>query len=1127
MMAWMKRNQYGFGSRQGFGFVKALAILIVFGAIWTPGRICAETKAAQDWVAIVVSIQGDVKVRRQAAAEWQPVSLDDHFLAGDMIKVGPNGRAAVVLRNESTLRVDQQTTLVFSAAEPEKPFLLELITGAVLFFSRVHRSLHLVTPFVNGAVEGTEFYVRVDADRTRISLFEGHMNVFNRKGSVRLVKNQAASASAGLPPVQTTVAHPRDAVNWSLYYPAVFDFSPQDFQCDDSWCTAARRSVDAWRRGDLEGAFNALNDIRGTINAPRFLLYRATLLLSVGRVNEAATVLHRARSSANDSGDALALLALVAVVQNKKEEARQLIDQALAHSPGSSGIDMANAYVQQAFFDLDAALAGVRAATQKDPNNALAWSRLSELYLAVGERTQALRAALRAVDIRPDLVHTLIVLGFAHLAQINTEEAKHAFTKAIYMDSAVPMARLGLGLAIIRDGQLTEGRREIEIAACLNPGSSLIRSYLGKAYYEEKRDEPAQAQLSVAKHLDPADPTPWFYDAIRKQTLNRPVEALHDLQTSFALNDNRAVYRSRLLLDGDLAARSAGIGRIYQDLGFQQLALVQGWKSVNTDPTNYSAHRFLADSYSALPRHEIARVSELLQSQLLQPLNITPIQPSLAETNKFILDGTEPSAPAFNEFSPLFLRNRLALQASGVVGNQSTWGDEIVQSGLWNRISYSLGQFHYQTDGFRENNDRESDFYNAFTQISLNPDVSLMAEYRRSDAEKGDLPLRFDPANYSRYRRQDIDRQSLRLGGHYSPNPQNDIVGTLIFSRLDGKDQEYFPDFDFSYAEEAEQDGYMAELQHLYRSEIFNLISGIGFFHADTDIVDSFGESDGRANHTNPYLYSTIPLLQQMTWTLGASVDFFNAHDFDREQLNPKLGLIWNVAANTTVRAAAFRTFERSLISNQTLEPTQVAGFNQFYEDGNFTEAWRYGAAVDQTFSRNLFAGLEYSQRDLTINYQYLSEVYQQVEWDEQTGRVYLFWTPHDWLSTSLEYGYSRFVRDRQFIGDEEFITLNTHKVPVGISFFHPSGLYSRFKATYVHQEGEFGDPMAGVSESDSDQFWVVDAVVGYRLPKRFGIISIEGKNLFDKGFHFQDTDPSNPEIVPDRSILAKITLAF
>jgi len=45
--------------------------------------------------------------------------------------------------------------------------------------------------------------------------------------------------------------------------------------------------------------------------------------------------------------------------------------------------------------------------------------------------------------------------------------------------------------------------------------------------------------------------------------------------------------------------------------------------------SNYSAHRLLADTYAALPRHEIARVSELFQSQMLQPLNTTPIQPSL------------------------------------------------------------------------------------------------------------------------------------------------------------------------------------------------------------------------------------------------------------------------------------------------------------------------------------------------------------------------------------------------------------------------------------------------------------------------------------------------------------------
>jgi tetratricopeptide (TPR) repeat protein len=1060
------------------------------------------------------------------------VNLNERFFAGDMIKVSLNSRAAFVLKNESTLRVDQQTTLVFSAAEKEQPFVVQLLIGAIHFFSRVHRSLQLVTPFVNGAVEGTEFFSRVDDHQTTISLFEGRLNVFNPQGSIRMAKNQTVTAMADQPPVPLVVVHPRDAVQWTLFYPAVIDFRADDFACGSSWCQFARQSVSAWRRADLLEAFRALNAVPELIDDPRLSLYRAALQLAVGHVAEAAADLEKARSAESQRSDALALMAVAAVVQNDNYAASRLIDQARAQPRVGSGVDLANSYVQQAFFNLEAATASAQSAAEKDPRNALAWARLSELYLSMGERQQALSAAQRAAELQPDLAHTMTVLGFAYLAQTETKNAEKSFFQAITMESAAPMARLGLGLAKIREGQLAEGRGEIEIAVCLDPGNSLIRSYLGKAYYEEKRDDPAQVQLAAAKQLDPADPTGWYYDALRKQTLNRPVEALHDLQTAFKLNDNRAVYRSRLMLDEDLAARSASIGRIYQDLGFQQLALVQGWKSVNTDPTNFSAHRFLADSYSVLPRHEIARVSELLQSQLLQPLNITPIQPSLAETKQFILDGTEPFAPAFNEFSPLFLRDRLFLQAGGVVGNQSTWGNEIVQSGVQNRFSYSLGQFHHETDGFRVNNDRKSNLYNAFAQVSLTPDASLLAEYRWLDTEKGDLPLRFDPENVDPFYRQDVDRQSIRIGGRYSPNPRSDLLGTIILSNLDGKDQSHIPDFDLSYSLEEEQDGVMAEIQHLRRSESVNLISGIGYLHSESNHVDAYSEfpSDtytSRVDHSNAYIYSQIHIPTNLTWVLGASMDLYDAKGGDYEQFNPKMGVTWNLTPATTLRAAAFRTFKRNLIADQTLEPTQVAGFNQFYDDGNLTQAWRYGAAIDHVIGQNLFAGLEYSERDLEITYEDMMLKNQTVDWEENAGSAYLFWTPHDWISASLEYGYTRFERDRDFVGPEAFVTLNTRKVPVGVNFFHPMGVYLRFKATYVDQDGEFGDPIFGSTQTGSDQFWVVDAAVGYRLPKRFGIVSLEAKNMFDQEFRFQDTDPSNPEIVPERSVLAKITLAF
>ncbi len=81
-------------------------------------------------------------------------------------------------------------------------------------------------------------------------------------------------------------------------------------------------------------------------------------------------------------------------------------------------------------------------------------------------------------------------------------------------------------------------------------------------------------------------------------------------------------------------------------------------------------------------------------------------------------------------------------------------------------------------------------------------------------------------------------------------------------------------------------------------------------------------------------------------------------------------------------------------------------------------------------------------------------------------------------------------------------------------------------KATHVDQKGEFGNSSAGIVSGDN-QFWVVDASIGYRFPKRWGLITLEARNLFDEEFKFQDTDPANPLIYPDCLILVKITLSF
>jgi tetratricopeptide (TPR) repeat protein len=843
-------------------------------------------------------------------------------------------------------------------------------------------------------------------------------------------------------------------------------------------------------------------------------------------------------------------------VQNEKQKALDFAQKAIETDPESATARIVLSYAQQASFDLKGARDSLEAAVKLEPENALAWARLAELWSSFGDLDEALDAAQKAVALNPNLSRTQTVLGFAYLTQIETKESKKAFEKAIELDQADSLPRLGLGLAKIREGDLKDGGREIEIAASLDPNNSLIRSYLGKVYYEEKRTKLDGREYAVAKELDPQDPTPWFYDAIRKQTINRPVEALQDLQKAIELNENRAVYRSKLLLDSDLAARSSSLARIYNNLGFQQLGLVEGWKSVNTDPGNYSAHRFLADSYSALPRHEIARTSELLQSQLLQPINLTPIQPQLAESNLFILEGAGPSAPSFNEFNPLFQRNRMALQVDGVTGGNDTLGDDLVFSGVYDKVSFSAGQFHYETDGFRENNDQEQDIYNVFAQMSLSPKTSIQAEYRYKDSEFGDLPLRFDPANYTNNLRQDEQIESVRIGFRHVFTPYSEIIGNVNYGDSEGRakfDLDFifplpppFPpipvDANLSSDTTVDEDGYLAEVRHLLRSKLFQLTSGIGYYNADRKIemtnTTTLGPplssttteikiEDNDIRHTNLYMYSLINYPKSVAWTIGGSADFLDGAIEDSDQFNPKLGLTWNPFPATTLRTAVFRTLKRTLTSSQTIEPTQVAGFNQFFDDGEGTDSWHYGIAIDQKFTATVYSGAEFSRRDMDVPFfnRYLQV--QEVDWEENLARAYLYWTPHKLLAISGEYGYERLKRDSEHVGAEEFTKIETHRISLGTNFFHPSGFGAGLKATYLDQEGDFGNPKDETLVPGSDNFWVVDAAISYRLPKRFGIITLEAKNLLDEEFKFQDTDPANPHIYPERLIFAKFTLAF
>jgi tetratricopeptide (TPR) repeat protein len=333
------------------GRLHYMVCVIFFTASLFPCAAFAAT--CEQPIAKAVSVEGIVEVQRAGETQWQPVNLDDTLCPGDTIRVDDNSRAALSMANQPLLRLDENTTLTLGGVEEEKGAIVKLARGAVHFFSRIRRNLEVQTGFVNAGVEGTEGLIRVEPDRTLITIYDGQVLASNAAGSLALMSGQSAVAEAGKAPVGRVVVRPRDAVHWALYYPPVMLFAPGEAPKEDE--------------GD-----------------PQFLAYRASQLLAVGRFDDAGADILRALSIDPMYSDAYALQAIIFVVQNEKEKALDSAKKAVETGPTSAAVHIAMSYAQQASFDLEGARASVEKAVNLDAFNALAWARLAELQASFG-----------------------------------------------------------------------------------------------------------------------------------------------------------------------------------------------------------------------------------------------------------------------------------------------------------------------------------------------------------------------------------------------------------------------------------------------------------------------------------------------------------------------------------------------------------------------------------------------------------------------------------------------------------------------------------------------------------------------------------------------------------------------
>lgn len=958
----------------------------------------AANPAEPDAVELLI-VEGRVEVSPAGRDAWIPASANLALQPGDKLRTGKQSRAAIRSSKWGLLRIRESSLITIEPPRDagQRP-LFNLLKGFFYFFNRDKPiEVELQNRLASAATRGTEFLVAVlDDGRMEVTVLDGEVDLKNAQGVITLAGGQQGVAVAGQAPARRAVIMAAGVIQWCLYYPAVLDV--EELGLDETGKSALAASLTAWRRGDVPRALQNYPENRQPASG-RERVYRAALLLAVGETGQAESLLQNA-GGAGPFADAIREMIAAAQFQGHARSA----------PPALATEWLAESYYLQSRATMEGgrlgeALKAAKAAVAKSPHFSFAWARVAELEFSFGRTDAALAALDNALRLAPRNAQALALKGFLLAAQNRISEALKLFDEAIATDGALANGWLGRGLCRIRHGKLAEGRADLLTAAALEPQRAVLRGYLGKAFSDSRDDKRARQELELAKKMDPMDPTSWLYSALNNQQGNRINDAIHDLEKSKELNDNRSLYRSGLLLDQDRAVRSANLARIYKDAGMDDVAYREAVRAVNSDYANYSAHLFLANSYNALRdprlvnlRYESAENTEFLVANLLAPVGAGVLSPTVSQ----------------QEYSKLFERNRLGVISTTEYLSRGAWMQSGAQYGTFGDSSYSLEGFYRGDNGERPNSDWEQEQMSFQFKQQLTPEDSFYVQVSRFHDDLGDVAQRhsqraFDPT----FRTREHQDATVNVGYHHAWGPgvhtlfltgylpdRFELSSRSFPTQMTFQDWPYALPFGIDQRYHASLKVYFGEVQQIIQfNERHNTVFGARFqwgqsetesmqvnptdffpFFAGMDIPTALDDRHMDFHRWSGYVYHNWEIVDNFRLIAGLGYDHLDypenflypplsSETESVDRLLPKAGFVWTPLSDTTVRFAYARSVTGvSLEQSYRLEPAQVAGITQAYRGvipetavgGSVPGAPfdTYGFSIEQKFDTRTYVGL-------------------------------------------------------------------------------------------------------------------------------------------------------------------------
>ena len=925
----------------------------------------------------IISLSGDVTVQKNgvSAAAKPFQSLE----AGDIVTTGASSRAAIILRDESLIKLNANSKITIKNVLPSlKPAStsadeteIDHDSGEIWVRTKNRPGqMKIDTKSGSAAIRGTEFTITADENKTLLTLIDGSAELANNFGSVLVSKNEQGESTPDSPPVKRalTIEETENAVQWIFYWPT-----------------------------NLE-------------------LKEETLDTSL------ETLVENYKNNPNETGPKI-LLGIKKLISGKYEEALDLFNEAEAINNNLATNSLMKARTLFALHRQKEALVSVDRAIELEPDWYLPKVEKAKYLSAQGDLIKAEDEVKKALELNSNAPEALITLGEILYSFGRVKQAAEDFDKALQIDSQLAEAHLGKGKTLISNFHNAEAIDEFLSAVLLEPNLARAHLYLGQAYYQSSQTEKAINEIKEARKIDSKDP-------LILNSLSIIYDVAHKYGDSLELDEQTIDITPNLLEAGarqsrNLSQASGNLGVEPLRFGLTDWAFFQANKALRENPIDGAGHLTVGNIYNsnkiepAIPKESGGGISQAQlstgQIRTLTGTNLTGIN-AKTSTNEFtpgydfasdserligrLLSPSVLGSP--NGRYRFFRTPELYLTTGGTFGQQqiSTLSEPFITGNgylgtPWN--VYFSNQFMggYIKDVFGNIIGKGNrSFYKGDFAFSPFKQLDVISSYTRADVNmrvfNRDLPAGrslFTP-----------DLNLFDLAFNYHPDPKNTVLSRFFSqissSRFDGSTPELgglktfagiFPrnyGYQLRYLSNHNKHRFTSGFEWIRSNNpahvntnfsstgITPAVQTLGYLkeRARYDIITAYTQDLVRVNKRTDLVlglrYNQIfertkdnAITQTIIGGMSSSIEAFDRRNTDRVSFSPQAGINYNITNNTVLRLGSqHKAFYNTFLPE--LAPQDVAGLpfsdqNEFFTRG--TEGWEHAASLEHKLPYSAF----------------------------------------------------------------------------------------------------------------------------------------------------------------------------